>query len=77
MSREAHVRFWEGVGVKLPRATHFLVLSERHLRHVLTRYFAYYLASVSRCRRTRLGTKRNSPPQGVSVFTMAGIRSFV
>ena len=56
---------------------HVLVLSERHLRHVLTRYFAYYLASVSRCRRTRLGTKRNSPPQGVSVFTMAGIRSFV
>jgi hypothetical protein len=22
MSREVHVRFWEGAGVKLPRATH-------------------------------------------------------
>ena len=25
MSREAHVRFWEGVGVKFPRATQLLV----------------------------------------------------
>ena len=40
MSREAHVRFWEGVGVKLPRATHFVVLGERHLRRILTAYFA-------------------------------------
>ena len=35
MSREAHVRFWEGVGVKLPRATHFVVLNENHLRRLL------------------------------------------
>ena len=42
MSREAHVRFWEGVGVKLPRATHFIVLSEAHLCRVLRAYLAYY-----------------------------------
>jgi hypothetical protein len=24
MSREAHVRFWEGLGVKFPRATHLI-----------------------------------------------------
>ena len=41
MSREAHVRFWEGVGVKLPRATHFIVLSEAHLCRVLRAYLAY------------------------------------
>jgi putative transposase len=56
MSREAHVRFWEGVGVKLPRATHFLVLSERHLRHVLTRYFAYYHGA-----RTHLSLEKDAP----------------
>ena len=38
MSREAHVRFWEGVGVKLPRATHFIVLSEAHLGRLLRAY---------------------------------------
>ncbi len=27
MSREAHVRFCEGVGVKFPRATHPLILT--------------------------------------------------
>jgi hypothetical protein len=42
MSREAHVRFWEGVGVKLPRATHFIVLSEAHLGRLLRAYLAYY-----------------------------------
>jgi hypothetical protein len=42
MSREAHVRFWEGVGVKLPRATHFLILSEAHLRRLLRAYVVYY-----------------------------------
>jgi hypothetical protein len=56
MSREAHVRFWEGVGVKLPRATHFLVLSERHLRRVLTRYFAYYHGA-----RTHLSLEKDAP----------------
>jgi hypothetical protein len=40
MSREAHVRFWEGVGVQLLCATQLLVLRERHLRRILTRYFA-------------------------------------
>jgi hypothetical protein len=56
MSREAHVRFWEGVGVKLPRATHFLVLSERHLHRVLTRYFAYYHGA-----RTHLSLEKDAP----------------
>ena len=41
MSREVRVRFWEGVGVKLPRATHFAVLGESHLHRILTAYFAY------------------------------------
>ena len=41
MSREAHVRFWEGVGVKLPRATHFLILNEAHLRRLLHAYIGY------------------------------------
>jgi putative transposase len=56
MSREAHVRFWEGVGVKLPRATHFLVLNERHLRRILTRYVAYY-----RRARTHLSLEKDAP----------------
>jgi putative transposase len=42
MSREAHVRFWEGVGVKLPRATHFMILSESHLHQLLRGYVTYY-----------------------------------
>ena len=42
MSREVRVRFWEGVGVKLPRATHFLILNEAHLRRLLRGYIAYY-----------------------------------
>ena len=24
MNREIHVRFWEGLGVRFPRATHFV-----------------------------------------------------
>ena len=56
MSREAHVRFWEGVGVKLPRATHFLVLSERHLHRILARYFAYYHRA-----RTHLSFEKDAP----------------
>ena len=56
MSREAHVRFWEGVGVKLPRATHFLVLSERHLRRILAGYFAYYHRA-----RTHLSLEKDTP----------------
>ena len=27
MNREIHVRFWEGLGVRFPRATHFLELA--------------------------------------------------
>jgi putative transposase len=42
MSREAHVRFWESVEVKLPRATHFLILKEAHLRRLLHGYIGYY-----------------------------------
>jgi hypothetical protein len=42
MSREAHVRFWESVEVELPRATHFLILNEAHLRRLLRGYIAYY-----------------------------------
>jgi putative transposase len=56
MSREAHVRFWEGVGVKLPRATHLLVLGERHLRCILARYFAYYHRA-----RTHLSLDKDAP----------------
>ena len=56
MSREAHVRFWEGVGVKLPRATHFVVLGERHLRRILTAYFAYYHRA-----RTHLSLDKDTP----------------
>ena len=41
MSREAHVRFSEGVGVKLPRATHLLILGEAHLRRLPRAYLAY------------------------------------
>lgn len=32
MNREIHVRFWEGLGVRFPRATHCLDL-ERHVFH--------------------------------------------
>ena len=56
MSREAHVRFWESAGVQLPRATHLLVLSEAHLRRLLTRYFAYYHRA-----RTHLSLDKDAP----------------
>jgi putative transposase len=56
MSREAHVRFWEGVGVQLLCATQLLVLSERHLRRILTRYFAYYHGA-----RTHLSLEKDAP----------------
>jgi putative transposase len=42
MSREAHVRFWEGVGVKLPRATHFILFGERRLLRALDEFVAHY-----------------------------------
>jgi putative transposase len=56
MSREAHVRFWESAGVQLPRATHLLVLNARHLRRILTRYFAYYHHA-----RTHLALDKDAP----------------
>jgi len=34
MSREAHVRFWESAGVRLPRATH---LPLHRLQHIFAR----------------------------------------
>ena len=35
MNREIHVRFWEGLGVRFPRATHWPPLSARcHHAHL-------------------------------------------
>jgi hypothetical protein len=42
--------------VRLPRATRLLVLSERHLRRILTRYFAYYHRA-----RTHLSLEKDAP----------------
>jgi len=42
MSREAHVRFCEGVGVKLPRATHLILFGERRLLRVLDEFVTHY-----------------------------------
>ena len=44
MSREAHVRFCEGVGVKLPRATHLILFGERRLLRALDEFVAHYHA---------------------------------
>src|SRR5262245_24941916 len=44
MSREAHARFWESAGVQLPRATHPVIINERHLQQVLDEYVAYFNA---------------------------------
>ena len=33
MSGDAHVRFCERLGVKLPQATHLVVLTDSHPRH--------------------------------------------
>jgi putative transposase len=41
MSREVHVRFWEGVGVKLPRATHLILFGERRLLRALDEFVAH------------------------------------
>ena len=56
MSREAHVRFWEGVGVKLPRATHLVVLNATHLRRLLRDYLLYYHSA-----RTHLSLDKDAP----------------
>jgi hypothetical protein len=42
MSREVHVRFWEGVGVKLPRATHLILFGERRIFRALDEFVAHY-----------------------------------
>jgi putative transposase len=42
--------------VQLPRATHLLVLSERHLRRILARYFSYYHRA-----RTHLALDKDAP----------------
>ena len=31
MNREIHVRFWEGLGVRFPRATHLALAEQRCL----------------------------------------------
>ncbi len=36
MNREIHVRFWEGLGVRFPRATHFTGIS--HLSGRLNKF---------------------------------------
>lgn len=33
MNREIHVRFWEGLGVRFPRATHFRMVYRRQDFH--------------------------------------------
>ena len=69
MSREAHVRFWEGVGVKLPRATHLVVLNEPHLRRLLSHYLLYYHGA-----RTHLALDKDTPePRSVEHPNQGGI----
>ena len=53
MSREAHVRFWEGVGVQLLCATQ---LGERHLLGILSKYVDYYNGT-----RTHLSLAKDEP----------------
>jgi putative transposase len=69
MSREAHVRFWEGVGVKLPRATHFVVLNDAHLHRLLRTYLTYYHGC-----RTHLSLEKDAPePRPVEHPDQGGI----
>jgi len=42
MSRNAHIRFWERVGVRFPRATHLVVFGEAHLRYLLDHFLEHY-----------------------------------
>ena len=56
MSREAHVRFWEGVGVQLLCATRLVVMGERHLLGVLSKYVDYYNGT-----RTHLSLAKDEP----------------
>ena len=56
MSREAHVRFWEGVGVQLLCATQLVVVGERHLMGILSEYVDYYNGT-----RTHLSLAEDAP----------------
>jgi len=56
MSREAHVRFWEGVGVQLLCATQLVVIGERHLLGILSKYVDYYNGT-----RTHLSLAKDAP----------------
>jgi len=44
MSREAHVRFWEGAGLQYPALLNYLhaYTSGSEARRCLTRYFSFY-----------------------------------
>ena len=55
MSREAHVRFWESVGVNSP-AHSLVVLNEPHLRRLLRDYLLYYHSA-----RTHLSLAKDAP----------------
>jgi hypothetical protein len=56
MSRETHVRFCERAVVKFHRATRLIILSERHLRRVLSSYFQYHHDA-----RTHLSLNKDCP----------------
>src|SRR2546422_557395 len=68
MSREAHVRFWEGVGVQLLCATQLVVIGERHLLGILSKYVDYYNGT-----RTHLSLAKDAPePRRCSRRARAG-----
>jgi RNA-directed DNA polymerase len=50
MRRESHVRFREGAGVKLPRATRLVILVDAHPRH------AWLLTAVTKRLREELAS---------------------
>ena len=56
MNREVHVRFWEGLRVRFPRATHFVQPSAFRTLSVDWGCLASAAAG-------RLGLRTNSPPQ--------------
>src|SRR2546422_10009307 len=56
MSREAHVRFWEGVGVQLLCATRLVVIGERRLLGILSKSADYYNGT-----RTHLSLAKDAP----------------
>jgi hypothetical protein len=65
MSREAHVRFCERAVVRFRRATRLIILSERHLRRVLSSYFQYHHEA-----RTHLSLDKDCPrPRPVQLLS--------